>query len=251
MNYSSLSIAIAKFTLIVLLSITPVFAQERDSMQLQDFDGFSNAEYEAYLAEDGWPAEKLNTGKDADYLSDDEKNLILAMNLTRYDPPKYAKLYVYPRLQYFDGTLFRFPGRTPLRTREGIEAVRELYLEYLETDQQPLLYPSKGLSRASADHARYMKKTGTASHEGMGGMDARASRHGQWVKGLSENLHWGATNAHEAIMSLMIDDGVKNRGHRINQMDPSYQKVGVAIEEHPRLRRSYVINFAVDFIEKE
>ncbi len=251
MNYSFLALSVVKIALTTLLFAIPVFAQERDPMHLQDFDGFSNAQYEEYLTQDGWPAEKLNTGKDAHYLSDDEKNLILAMNLTRYDPPKYAQLYVYPRLQYFEGTLFRFPGRTPLRTREGIEAVRELYLEYLETEPVPILYPSEGLSRASADHAKYMKNTGTASHEGMGGMSARASRHGQWVSGLSENLHWGTTNAHEAIMSLMIDDGVKNRGHRINQMDPTYRKVGVAIEEHPRMRRSYVINFAVDFIEKD
>lgn len=251
MNHSFLSLGIVKITFIVLLSFNHVMAQERDPMHLQDFDGFSNAEYEAYLTEDGWPAEKLNTGKDADYLSDDEKNLILAMNLTRYDPPKYAQLYVYPRLQYFDNALFRFPGRTPQRTREGIEAVRELYLEYLETEPLPLFYPSEGLSRASKDHAEYMKNTGSASHEGMGGMSERASRRGQWVSGLAENLHWGTTNAHEAIMSLMIDDGVKNRGHRKNQMDPSYRKVGVAIEDHPRMRRSYVINFAVDFIEKE
>ncbi len=251
MNNNLLAIVILQLTFMVFFPQSFTQAQERDPMHLQDFDGFSNAEYETYLAEDGWPAEKLNTGKDADYLTDDEKNLILAMNLTRHNPPKYAKLYVYPRLQYFDNTLFLFPGKTPQRTREGIEAVRELYREYLETDPLPLFYPSEGLSKASEGHAKYMKKTGATSHEGGGGMSARVSRHGQWVSGLSENLHWGTTNAHEAIMSLMIDDGVKNRGHRMNQMDPSYRKVGVAIEEHPQMRRSYVINFAVDFIEKE
>ncbi len=250
MKYNLLSVFIFSVVLTMLLPVNPVLSQDREPLHLQNFDGFSNAEYAAYLAEDGWPAEKLNTAKDADYLTDEEKNLVLAMNLIRHDPPKYAQMYVYPRFQYFDGTLFRFPGQTPLRTREGIEAVRELYLEFKETESLPLFYPSKGLCKASEDHARYMKSTGEASHKGMGGMSERASRHGDWVGSIAENLHWGATNAHEAIMSLMIDDGVKNRGHRKNMLIKSYTKVGVAIEEHPRLRISYVINYANDFIEK-
>lgn len=225
-------------------------AQDRDQMHLQDFDGFTNTQYAEYLAGDGWPVELLNTGKDADFLTDEEKNLILAMNLIRHDPPKYSRLYVYPRLQYFKGTAFHFPGKITLRTQEGIEAVRELYLELLETEPVPIFFPSKGLSKAAKDHAQYMRRTGETSHDGRGGISARASRHGQWVRGLAENLQWGTTNAHEAIMSLMIDDGIKNRGHRINMMNTAYEKVGVGIDTHPRYRISYVIKYAVDFIDK-
>ncbi len=242
--------------IIIIIAVSSFFTsqingQEYKTTELRDFDGFSNKEYAAWLANDGWPVEKLNTGAEADYLNDEEKNLILAMNLIRYNPEKYSTLYVFPRLQYFQGTAFHFPGRIPLRTREGIEAVRELYLELLETEPMPLFYPSKGMSKASADHARYMRRTATASHEGGGGLGARVSRHGQWVSGLAENLAWATTNAHETIVNLMIDDGIRNRGHRKNILNPAYNKVGVAIDDHPRFTISWVINYAVDFIEKE
>lgn len=236
------------FLFILLWSGLLSWSQDRNPMDLQDFEGFDNLQYAAYLEQDGWPVQKLNTAVHADYLQEDEKNLVLAMNLIRYDPAKYARLYVYPRLQYFQGNLFHFPGRIPLRTREGIEAVRELYLELKEAEPLPLFYPSRGMSRASADHARYMQNTGTTSHAGQGGLSARVNRHGQWVGGLAENLAWGNPSAHDAIISLMIDDNVKSRGHRINIMNPEYNLVGVAIEEHPRHRVSYVINYAIDYI---
>jgi hypothetical protein len=233
-----------------VLSFSALKAQDGHSNHLQNFDGFSNKEYAAHLEKDGWPVAELNTGKNASYLTDDEKNMVLAMNLIRYDPAKYSKLYVYPRLQYFKGTLFEFPGQIPLRTREGIDAVRELYLELLETPSLPVFHPSPGMTKAANDHAKYMKKTGTMSHEGMGGMSVRVSKYGEWVGGMAENLHWGTSNAHEAIMSLMIDDGVKDRGHRINMLNPNYRKVGVGIDTHPRIRVSYVIKYANDYIEK-
>ncbi len=240
-----------KLTLILfsILSST-LIAQENERLHVQSFDGFSNAQYVSYLADDGWPVELLNTAASARYLSDDEKNVVLAMNLIRHNPAKYARLYVQPLLAYFDGTLLRMPGKTPLRTREGAEAVRELYHELMETNPVQLLYPSEGMSLAAANHARYMKRTGNAGHEGRGGMDARLSRHGRWDVSIAENLHWGADNAHDAVLSLMIDDGVKNRGHRINILEPDFKYVGVGIDSHPKLHISYVIKYAVKFTEK-
>ncbi len=237
---------------LILIAVfsTTLSAQVNDRLHLQNFDGYSHAQYVYYLANDGWPIELLNTAASARYLSEDEKNVVLAMNLIRNNPAKYARLYVQPLLAYFDGTLLRMPGKTPLRTREGAEAVRELYHELMETNPVQLLYPSEGMSLAAANHARYMKRTGNAGHEGRGGMDARLSRHGRWDVSIAENLHWGADNAHDAVLSLMIDDGVKNRGHRINILEPDFKYVGVGIDSHPKLHISYVIKYAVKFTEK-
>jgi hypothetical protein len=226
------------------------YSQQSGKDHVQDFDGFSNEQYASYLAKDGWPVETLNTARNAAYLSDVEKNLVLAMNLIRHDPVKYAKQYVHPRIQYYKGNMYNAPGRIPMRTQEGVGPVKELYRELLKAKPLPLFYPSEGISKGSRDHAHYMKENGKTTHDGQGGMSARVSRYGEWVGGLSENLQWGTSNAHEAIMSLMIDDGVKNRGHRINMMNPGYKKVGVAVADHPKWRVSYVINYANDFIEK-
>ncbi|MBW6479053.1 MAG: CAP domain-containing protein [Bacteroidales bacterium] len=248
---SNRQLSLFTYTLIVFSIFSTILpAQENQRPHVQNFDGFSHEQYVSYLAADGWPVELLNTAATAIYLSDNEKNVVLAMNLIRHDPAKYAKLYVQPLLDFFDGTLLRLPGKTPLRTREGAEAVRELYRELMETNPVQLLLPSEGMSRAAMDHARFLKRTGNAGHEGRGGMGARLSRHGSWDIGIAENLHWGADNAHDAVLSLMIDDGVKNRGHRINILDPDFKYVGVGIDSHPRLHISYVIKHAVKFTEK-
>jgi hypothetical protein len=241
------------FLFITVAVILPAYSnlpcQEKDKIRLQNFDDFTNKEYADYLSNQGWPVDLINTAAEADYLNENEKNVVLAMNLIRFDPAKYAELYVYPVIKYFDGNLLRIPGRIPLRTVEGADALKDLYLELLETQSRDLFYPSKGMSRAAKDHARYMRRTGAASHEGRGDMNTRISKYGQWDGGISENLHWGASNAHDAVLSLMADDGIKNRGHRKNILDPDYKFVGVAIDKHPRFNISYVIKYAMIFNE--
>jgi hypothetical protein len=70
-----------------------------------------------------WDIAKLDTARDAAYLSAIEKDVILEMNKVRSDPKKYAELYIKPRLQYFNGNLYSVPGRTTIQTNEGKKAV--------------------------------------------------------------------------------------------------------------------------------
>jgi uncharacterized protein YkwD len=238
------------FALSILTCIILIPVSLGHNNQFHDFEGFTNARYAAYLATQGWPVDLLNTAKDANYLTDDEKNLVLAMNLIRHDPSKYADLYVKPLIQYFDGKLLKLPGRVPLRTTEGAGAVKELARVLSRAKPAPLLKPSRGMSMGSKDHAQYMKKRGTASHDGQGGMGARLNKHGKWLGSIGENLAWNISNAHDTILALMIDDGIKNRGHRINIMRENYTKVGLAKDDHPRFSNSWVINYANDFEEK-
>jgi uncharacterized protein YkwD len=43
------------------------------------------------------------------------------------------------------------------------------------------------------------------------------------------------------IESLLIDDGVRDRGHRRNIFDPSSRVVGIACGPHPRYTATCVI----------
>ena len=53
-----------------------------------------------------WDISALDTAANADYLSTDEKDVILEMNKVRADPKKYAELYIKPMLEYNWGGLF-------------------------------------------------------------------------------------------------------------------------------------------------
>ncbi|MFO7999246.1 MAG: CAP domain-containing protein [Bacteroidales bacterium] len=211
----------------------------------------SNGAYADLLESAGWPVDMLNTGSDNAYLSDEEKNMILAMNLIRHDPEKYAEMFVGPAISYYRGTEYHFPGRKQvLMTREGVAPARELYLQLASRSSLPLFYPSEGMSRAAGKHAREQSRTGLTGHGGQGGMQARIEREGQWSGRIAENIAYGNPSAHEAILGLMIDDGVPGRGHRDNMLNETFRLVGVAWDTHPRFPGGvYVVKYASAFSE--
>lgn len=212
----------------------------------------SNAAYSAMLREAGWPVDILNTASGADYLSDEEKNLVLAMNLVRHDPGKYADMFLAPAITYYRGKEYHFPGRTEiLITREGALPARELYRELKASPSQPLFHPSEGLSRAAASHAREQSRTGRIGHDGQGGIRARIEREGRWTGTIAENIAYNSPSAHEAVLGLMIDDGVPDRGHRATILKREFKYVGVAWATHPRFTGGvYVIKHAAAFRER-
>ncbi len=209
----------------------------------------SNDDYVARLKDDGWPVDSLNTAATASYLSDEEKNMILAMNLIRCNPSRYADLYVQEVIGYYRGMEFHYPGLGYiLLTREGVAPARELYQELKQASPNPIFYPSEGLSKAARSHASYQSRNGQTGHEGQGGMRARIERQGIWIESIAENISYGPSSAHLAILGLMIDDGVPDRGHRKNMLNEVLKVAGVAWDRHPHYPGGvYVIKHAGGF----
>jgi len=55
-----------------------------------------------------------------------------------------------------------------------------------------------------------------------------------WVPGTSyaENIAYRYYTANQSILNLIIDDGVPNRGHRVNLLNPKWTHVGVGQGYH-------------------
>ncbi len=214
--------------------------------------GLSHQEYVRRLSADGWPVDSLNTAADADYLDDDEKNLILAHNLVRYNPQKFAALYVTEYIAYFRGREFLYPGlRTILITREGARPAAELYRLLKRTEPMQLLHPSYGLSLSSELYINYLIENEARGHEGLGGPGIRVSRFGSWKTIIGENISYGNFSAHDALLFLLIDDKVMDRSHRKVILNPAFRYIGLAKGRHPSfpVGKSYVINYADFFTE--
>lgn len=214
----------------------------------------NNQEYALRLLADGWPVDTLNTAALEDYLDDDEKNIILAHNLVRYDPEKFARLYVTEYINYFQGREFHYPGlETIMLTREGDSPATELYFELLRARPVNLLYPSAGLSKAARSHLEYISSIGIRGHGGQGGLRARIEREGTWQERIAENIAYGNFSAHDAVLYMLIDDLVIDRSHRKIILQPGLHKIGVARGMHPAYPTgySYVINYAYDFTPRE
>ncbi len=250
------SFSVIVFVMLMSTSCRSIFSLYVDtsdkSAQAVGAPGISNREYVNRLIADGWPAEILNTAAGAGYLDDDEKNLILAHNLVRYDPKRFAELYVTEYISYFRGNEFHYPDLDKiLITYEGAEPAQRLYRELINTRPMGLLIPSPGLSLAARSHINYLVQNLTRGHDGQGGLIARVEHYGRWDVKLGENISYGNFSAHDALLYMLIDDKVPDRSHRRIILTPDFRFAGIAKAKHPAFPTgfSYVINYAHHFEE--
>ncbi|MBX3131887.1 MAG: hypothetical protein KF689_00700 [Gemmatimonadaceae bacterium] len=178
-----------------------------------------------------------------------DRELLAETNAARTDPAGYAR-HLEEMLPLFDGNVLRRPGSSVgLRTNEGPAAVREA-IRFLRA-QAPLapLEWSDGLWAAARDHVRDQGPSGSTGHTGQDGssMSQRIGRYGRWQVTAAENIDYGSTSARESVISLIVDDGVPNRGHRTNVFEPRLRVMGATCGPHARYRTMCVFNYAGGF----
>jgi hypothetical protein len=196
-----------------------------------------------------WDVPTLNTAATADYLTGNEKAVILEINKLRSNPVAYAEEYLEPMLSMYRGKLLYMPGNDPIITREGIVALREAIKALKAASPSPPILPDHGLTKASRDHQKDQSKTGQTGHKGSNGssMRHRIERYVEWDKKIAENIFYGDPDAISVVLHLVIDDGVPGRGHRINFLDPDFRYIGVSCGTHKVYRYLCVMNFAGGF----
>lgn len=197
-----------------------------------------------------WNLSVLDTARDVDYMDEIEKDIVLEMNMARSNPQKYAELYIEPRIKKFNGNVYG--GK--IRTNEGVEVVNEC-IKFMNTHKPlPVLLPSKGLTWAAKDHADSQSLTDQSGHTGIDGSDpfTRMKRYGSFNGTSGENISYGSKTAREIVVTLLIDDGVKSRGHRKNIMNKDFKMTGVGFaNQHKLFGCECVLDFANGYVEKE
>ncbi len=190
---------------------------------------------------------ELNTAANATYLSPIEKEIILEINRFRSDPAKYANDYIAPLSKHYNNKLLKYPGeKISIRTQEGVKALYECVSELQKATPKPIMYPNKALTKAASDHQKDQTKTGKTGHTGSDNstLKERIERYGKWQVRIAENIAYGNTSARQILIFLLIDDGVKSRGHRKNMLNPDLKVVGVSFGKHPVYRTMCVMDFA-------
>jgi ankyrin repeat protein/uncharacterized protein YkwD len=222
--------------------------------------GFPGGEYAAqkraqpWWSMNGWDLARIDTARNVDYLTPAEKDVILAVNMARTDPQRYGREVVEPLLKCFRGTFMLPPGDPEgEQTNEGVSPVRELAAYLRGCDPLPPFTPSAGLSLGARDHALDQGRTGAVGHTGSDGSQpvARAQRHGASAGSTGEAITYGRSDGFRAVLDLLIDDGVPDRGHRLGLMEPHLRKAGVAIGPHPRYGSVTVIDCADAYFERD
>ena len=190
---------------------------------------------------------------DADYYAALDRSIVDELNRARTNPSGYAA-GLQQELQYYRGNLFRRPDDdSALETREGAAAVLEAIRVLRNTPPMAPLRFSPRISEAAEDHVHDQAPRGLMNHRGTDGSMAwdRVDRYGQWKRKISENMTFGPMTAHDVVAALLIDDGISDRGHRKNVLDPDVRLVGVACGTHKSYRVMCDMVQAGGFVDKD
>ncbi len=180
------------------------------------------------------------------------RQVLAEINLARSQPRSYAGFIRQFRGQ-FRGKTYALPGSstTRVQTSEGLAAVDEAIRYLARQKPLPQLSWSDGLAGAAAELAEEQGRSGGTGHTGRQshGVQERIERHGKWEREIAENIGYGPKEARSMVMQLIIDDGVRDRGHRKNTFTPAFRTAGVACGSHPGFGSMCVIDFAGGFRE--
>lgn len=78
-------------------------------------------------------------------------------------------------------------------------------------------------------------------------MSSRLERYGDWNGKIGENCDFGSSTGRDIVISLIVDDGVSNRGHRNNLFSQDFTKVGVGCAPHSEYKTCSVFDYAAQY----
>ena len=110
------------------------------------------------------------------------------------------------------------------------------------------------MAQACADHVQDQGPKGLLNHIGSDGSDngTRLSRYGTWHGSASENITYGPrSTGEEIVMQLYIDDGVPDRGHRINLMNRDIYMTGNFSGPHEAYGYMSCMTYATSYEPKQ
>lgn len=183
--------------------------------------------------------EMANTAKDVAGLSDEEKQVIMLVNLARIDGSRYLQSYFQEHNQTSYEKMLQSKNKYIVSLRKDLDAVKGL----------PMLKPDPGLAKSARYHAKDSGKNGLVGHTSSNGTDF-GKRLPKYVRGwnrLAENCSYGYNDAANIVGQLFLDENVPSLGHRKTMIDPALEYIGVAIEPHTEYRFNCVMDFCAKF----
>jgi uncharacterized protein YkwD len=178
-----------------------------------------------------------------------EQEVLKEINLARTRPAEYAA-YLEQLRPYFNGREYRRPGMPGIVTQEGTQALDEAIAALRAARPAPALSLSQGMCSGARELVKEQAGTDSTGHKGTDGSfcEQRAQRFGKWQEPIGENLSYGSDSARERVLTLLIDDGFANRGHRQRLLDTAFRVAGVACGDH-KLGAMCVITLAGGFTD--
>jgi hypothetical protein len=176
------------------------------------------------------------------------RSILAEHNRLREEPKSYIKI-LEKNLTYFregEDDILRRPGQNPIKLHEGKPAfLKAIELLKKQKPVHPLTYDER-LSKACQEHVDDHGPKGTISHESSLGksVSERIETYCEWEINCGENLDLGSLTGEDVIVSMLIDDGNKNKGHRANLFNEQFNYFGIASGKHKEFNAMTCIKYA-------
>ena len=184
-------------------------------------------------------------------LSTDISQAILnEINAARANPQSFIP-YLESYRATFKGNMAHYPNGKRVTTIEGTAVIDEA-ISYLKTlSKLPPYAMSKGLLTAANSQVTDLMENSALGHYGKDGSDlpTRLKKFGLYGTLTAENITYYAPLARDIVMTMIIDDGVKSRGHRKNIFSANFKQIGPAFGQSKKGENLCVLIFADSFKE--
>ncbi len=190
-----------------------------------------------------------NTAADVSYLSKEEKNIILYMNLARIDGEKFFNTILEDYVSDYNAKMRKYRNYNDLKIATNNPYYLSLLTHLRGIKNLPMFYPEDKLSFISRNHAIDLNRNNLDTHESSNG-DKFSKRISKYYpnRTMSENIDFGNANGLDIVCHLLLDCGVPSLGHRFTILDQKSRlnAVGVSIQHHP----SYTWCAVIDYVAK-
>lgn len=169
-----------------------------------------------------------------------EEEVLAVLNFARTKPQAFAR-----HLRDAEIDQATWTGNEPGALDEAVDfLMRQPPLPPLRWDER--------LGASARGHADAQGGTGEVGHVGPRGdtFPQRLQRVGFYAGLTAEGISYGQMSAQDVVRQLIVDSGVRSRGHRRDIFGASYQAAGVGCAEHARYGAMCVIQYAGSIVAR-
>ena len=182
-----------------------------------------------------------------------QRDLFIELNNLRKNPKSYIPLIELEMKSLKKSNILKKrDSNLQIQTVEGKDAYIEA-INFLQNQEGvPPVKEESRLNSAALDLVKDIGTRGVVSHQDQYGqyVSERIEKYCEWDYSASEVIEVSSKNPKDILISLIVDDGLKNRPDRMTLFNPAYNYVGISCGMHSEYEIVTVIVFTGSIRQK-
>ncbi|MBE9602092.1 CAP domain-containing protein [Pedobacter sp. MC2016-24] len=186
-----------------------------------------------------------NTAGNAGYLTGQEKDMVMYINLARMDGEKFFYTYFEQFIDDYNQDMRQYNNYNELKVNRNTSYYRSLKKTLSEVKNLPVFWPDEALTQIARNHATDLNRNNFAGHQSSNGRSVKDRIDTVYPnKSSAENLAFGFPTGLGNVCMLLLDKGVPDLGHRKSLLNTNLKlnRIGACIGPHPAYRYCAVID---------